>query len=198
MRGVPRLAARVLVVAAIAGGVVLGVAPAASAHDSLVAASPAPGDTVASLDAVDLTFSANLLNLGAGNIVIVVGPDGRHYETDCTAVAGTALTTPVALGPAGDYKVTWRAVSSDGHPVSDTYAFTYAPAPGAVAAAGSAGPVCATDPVSTETTAPDASAPAAGGIDGLTLGLVLGGVAVVLVGVVIAVILRTRGGEDED
>jgi copper resistance protein C len=185
-------------VVAIAGALVAGGAQAASAHDSLIAASPAPGDTVTSLAEVELTFSDNLLNLGAGNIVIVTGADGRHYETDCTALAGPTLTTPVALGAAGDYEVTWRAVSSDGHPVSDTYTFTYDPAPGAEAAAGSASPACATDPVADETAAPtDASTTASTGIDGLTLGLVLGGAAIVLVVVIVVVILRTRG-KDED
>jgi copper resistance protein C len=182
---------------ALVAGAVLGGAQAASAHDSLIAASPASGDSVTALADVSLTFSANLLDLGGGNIVIVTGPDGRHYETDCTALAGPSLTTPVALGAAGEYEVTWRAVSSDGHPVSDTYAFTYAPAPGTAEAAGSDSPACASDPVSAGTPpATDAASAPASGIDGLTLGLVLGGAAVVFVGIVVVLILRTRGREE--
>lgn len=192
--------AAVAVIAAGAVGAALGGAQAASAHDSLIATSPASGDTVTSLTDVALTFSANLLG-GNGNIVIVTGPDGRHYETDCTSLAGPTLTTPVALGAAGTYEVTWRAVSSDGHPVSSDYTFTYSPAAGTTAAEGTTTSVCANAAGSGDAPAPAAtdaaSAPASGG-SGLTLGLVLGGIAVVLVGVVVVIVLRTRSDEDEE
>ena len=36
----------------------------------------------------------------------------------------------------------WQVVSSDGHPVSGSYTFTYAPAAGAAEADGSAEPAC--------------------------------------------------------
>lgn len=196
---VPRWVSRGAAVAVVVAGAVLGGAQAASAHDSLVSASPSTGETVTTLSQVSLTFSANLVGLGGGNVVVVVGPDGRHYETDCTTLAGPTLTTPVALGAAGQYEVTWRAVSSDGHPVSGTYAFTYAPVAGAPAAQGSAASVCAAAGSAGQTAAPtDATAPAASGMSGLTLGLVLGGVAVVLVGVVVVIVLRTRSGSDDE
>ncbi|MFS0735116.1 copper resistance CopC family protein [Microbacterium sp. 1P10UB] len=191
----------------IAGVVVFAGAQAASAHDSLIAASPASGDTVTALSQVELTFSENLLDLGAGNIVEITGPDGRYYETDCVALAGPTLTTPVALGPAGTYEVVWRAVSSDGHPVSDTYSFEYTPAAGAAVSAGSATPVCGGESGDTAAGAavsdgaeasaePDAAASGSStgsaGDDGIGLGLLLGGGAVVLVGAAVILILRTR------
>ncbi len=76
----------------------LGGATAASAHDSLVSSTPAEGESVSSLSEVTLGFSANLLGYDGGNIVIVVGPDGKHYESECVALAGPTLTLPVALG----------------------------------------------------------------------------------------------------
>ncbi|MDY0909513.1 copper resistance protein CopC [Microbacterium sp. CFBP9034] len=34
------------------------------------------------------------------------------------------------LGAAGDYRVLWRAVADNGHPISSEYSFTYAPVEG--------------------------------------------------------------------
>ena len=181
-----------LIVVAAAVSAAFGAAPAASAHDSLVSATPTADDTVSTASDVVLTFSANLLGADGGNEVIVVGPDARHYETDCTALAGPTLATPVELGPAGEYQVTWRAVSSDGHPVSGTYAFAYAPAAGAAAATGSEASPCASVAASQETAGtPDATAPSATP-SGLVIGLSVGGVAVIVVGVVVALLLRPR------
>lgn len=182
------LAGAVVTAAAIAAA--LGGATAASAHDSLVSSSPAEGDTVAALSEVRLDFSANLLGADGGNIVIVVGPDGRHYESACADLAGSTLTLPVALGAPGEYSVEWRAVSSDGHPVSGVIPFT---STGESTSVGADTSPCASAAGVAETSTEPQSA---GGMSGLTLGLVLGGGVVVLVGVLIVVILRTRTRED--
>ncbi|MBT1635294.1 copper resistance CopC family protein [Clavibacter michiganensis] len=133
----------------------------ASAHDYLVSSSPAAGSTIdAAPSEVTLTFNDVILDLGApggdaggssaaaggSSIVQVTGPDGQgtHFETGCAVNAGRAVTVPVALGGSGEYTVTWRVVSADGHPVSDSIAFTYQAPAGAAASAGSAsGPACA-------------------------------------------------------
>jgi hypothetical protein len=78
--------------------------------------------------------------------VQVTGPDGQgtHYETGCATDAGRSVSVPVALGGSGEYRVTWRVVSADGHPVSDSIAFTYQAPAGAAASAGTPdGPACA-------------------------------------------------------
>lgn len=182
------LAGAVVVVAAITAA--LGGATAASAHDSLVSSSPAEGDTVAALSDVRLDFSANLLGTDGGNIVIVVGPDGRHYESACAELAGPILTLPVELGDPGAYSVEWRAVSSDGHPVSGVIPFAYT---GESVSTGAETSPCASAAGATEAAAEPAST---GGMSGLTLGLLLGGGVVVLVGVLLVFILRTRSRED--
>ncbi|MBB3157432.1 hypothetical protein FHS07_001116 [Microbacterium proteolyticum] len=184
------LAGAVVVAAAMTAA--LGGATAASAHDSLVSSSPAEGEAVASMSEVRLDFSANLLGADGGNIVIVVGPDGRHYESACTSLAGPTLTTEVALGAPGDYQVEWRAVSSDGHPVSGVIPFTHT---GASESSGAEQSPCAAAMDAGEA-APARDAAAPGGMSGLTLGLLLGGGVVVLVGALIVVILRTRARED--
>lgn len=170
----------------------LGGATAASAHDSLVSSSPAGGESVSTLSEVTLDFSANLLGADGGNLVIVVGPDGRHYESGCADLAGPTLSTPVALGAPGDYQVEWRAVSSDGHPVSGVVPFTYT---GESASSGAEQSPCAAAVGAGEAApAPGASAPA--GMSGLTIGLLVGGGAVVIVGILVWIIVRTRSRDD--
>lgn len=189
-----RRGAMMALVVAAAVGAAFGGAPAASAHDSLVAATPSADEVVSTASEVELTFSANLLGADGGNEVIVVGPDDRHYETDCTALAGPALTTPVQLGPEGEYEVTWRAVSSDGHPVSGTYVFSYAPAAGEPASEGSTESPCAT--VAAQQTGSTDAMPPAAAPSGLVIGLSVGGVAVIVVGVVVALLVRPRRDGD--
>ncbi|MFJ4037043.1 copper resistance protein CopC [Microbacterium sp. NPDC090007] len=187
-----RVLAGVVVVAS-ATAAALGGAVAASAHDSLVSSNPASGDSVAVLDEVTLDFSANLLGYDGGNIVIVLGPDGRHYESDCVGLAGPTLTLPVALGEPGDYTVEWRAVSSDGHPVSGAIPFTYT---GESRSGGTDASVCAS--AAGATAAPETTSAAAdgGGPSGVTIGLLAGGAVIVLLGVLVVLIVRSRPREE--
>jgi methionine-rich copper-binding protein CopC len=162
---------------------VLAFASAASAHDWIIAADPADGATVGSLSQITLTFSGDLIGGAGADIIEVVGPDKRFYETACTDLAGPQLSVPVVLGPAGQYEVAWRAVSSDGHPVSGTYTFTYAPdgsSTASPATAGSAKPACG-EAAPAPTTAPSAAAPADFGV-WLGLGIGIAAVAVAAVG----------------
>ena len=182
------LAGAVVVAAAMTAA--LGGATAASAHDSLVSSSPAEGDSVSTMSEVTLDFSANLLGADGGNLVIVVGPDGRHYESACADLAGPTLTADVALGAPGAYQVEWRAVSSDGHPVSGVIPFIYT---GESTSSGAEESPCAAA-VGAGEAAPTTDAPA--GLSGLTIGLLAGGGAVVIVGILIVIILRTRSRED--
>lgn len=187
-----RRGARLAFAGVIAGLVgVLAFAGAASAHDYIVSSDPADGATVASISQVGLTFSGDLIGGQGAEIIQVKGPDGRYYETACPALSGTDMTSPVALGPSGAYEVEWRAVSSDGHPVSGSYAFTYAPdaAPGgstASPAAGSAKPVCGD---AAPTAAPGSEAPAS--IDpGVWVGLGIGLVVIAVAAIAAWLIVR--------
>ncbi|MDO4098814.1 copper resistance CopC family protein [Clavibacter michiganensis] len=137
----------------------------ASAHNYLVSSSPAAGSTIdAPPSEVTLTFNDVILDLaaagggggdastgsapasGGSSVVQVTGPDGQgtHFETGCATDSGRTVSVPVALGGSGQYTVTWRVVSADGHPVSDSIAFTYQAPAGATASAGTPdGPGCA-------------------------------------------------------
>ena len=117
---------RALLTAVVSLVAVCGVIPAAWAHDYLVGSNPKANGTVSAAPrTVTLTFDDIVLTKPAPPQVTVKGPDGRYYETGCGTVTDRVVTTPVALGPDGKYTVTWRIVSADGHPVSDSISFTY-------------------------------------------------------------------------
>ncbi|QIS39671.1 copper resistance CopC family protein [Clavibacter capsici] len=118
--------------ALVVGGALIPAGPA-SAHDRLVGSTPAADATVtAEPGTVALDFSEDLLALddqaSGFAIQVVNSTDGSFHQDGCVTVDGSTATSRVALGTAGTYQVTWRAVSSDSHPIDGTYSFTYAPA----------------------------------------------------------------------
>ncbi|MGK9149034.1 copper resistance protein CopC [Plantibacter flavus] len=190
---------------------VLAVAQPASAHNSIVSTTPAEGSTVTEQPGqLVITTNDNLLDLGdAGqsNQIQVTGPDAEqlYYGTACAAVNGPALVMPLQLGAAGEYTVVWQLVSTDGHPLSGTYTFDWAPAEGQELAEGSSTPTCATSGASTVEPSSDAAAGAdtdadttqsSGGLSG-DVWWIVGAIGVVVVAGV-AVLLVTRRKPDDD
>lgn len=119
----------------------------ASAHDYLVDSTPVEGQTLSTLPAeFSVTANSAMLDLagdGTGFGIRVTDAAGQFYGDGCLTIAGPTLSTPAALGGAGKYLLTWQFVSDDGHPVSDTLSFTWAPDAGFVPSAGaSTAPVC--------------------------------------------------------
>ena len=100
----------------------VALAPAAWAHDQLVQATPADGSSVRAPSQVVLRFSGELLPVG--NRVRVDGPTGPA-ATAAPVTDGPTLSRALKPGlPAGAYRVTWRAVSADGHPLSGAFSFS--------------------------------------------------------------------------
>lgn len=95
----------------------------ALAHDQLIGSNPKNG---AKLDKqpewLELEFSGNIQDIGTE---IQVMHEGKDVSAGEIAIEGRKVTSalPDDLGP-GDYKVVWRVVSSDGHPISGTLEFT--------------------------------------------------------------------------
>ena len=109
-----------MLLTALAAAVVL-LAPAASAHDELVSTSPQDGSSVTAPVQVALRFTDDLLAIG--NRVRIEGP-GPATNPSAQA-SGPTLTASLDPNlPAGVYRVTWRAVSADGHPLSGAFGFT--------------------------------------------------------------------------
>jgi len=147
-----------------AGLLVLAPVSSASAHDYVVSSTPAEGSTqTAELTEASITFNDVILDLsgtGSSNVLEVTDASGRHFEDGCSATGGATLSTGVALGAAGDYTMTYQAVSADGHTVSASLPFTWAPPAGASAAEGTAArPAC--DPSDEGTGGDGAGQPAA-------------------------------------
>ncbi len=121
MRRVPSF----LLALGVAAGVVLGVVgtpTVASAHDVLVRTNPADHSVVATLPAtVELTFEEP--PLAVGTQVVVTGPTGNVAEGS-PAIDGSIVRQKLAASaPGGDYTVTYRVTSDDGHPVSGSFSF---------------------------------------------------------------------------
>lgn len=120
---------------------VLAPAGAASAHNYPVDSSPTEGEVVTEQpELISLTTNDNLLDLGTGAIMQVTGSDGLGYGTGCATVFGPMIETEAALGDPGEYTVAWHVVSTDGHPISGEWSFTWAPAEGVELAEGSSEP----------------------------------------------------------
>ncbi|MCC9195632.1 copper resistance protein CopC [Arthrobacter sp. zg-Y820] len=128
---------RALVLAALlfAGlSAVLASAPPAHAHDELVGTVPAAGERLDAAPAeLELAFSSPLMDLG--NQILVLDADGRNWAESAPVLTRETLVQPLPANmPNGEYSVRWRAVSSDGHPITGSYEFLV----GADAVAGSA------------------------------------------------------------
>lgn len=160
----------------------LGSAPA-WAHTELESSTPAADAALPSAPStVALTFGEDVSPDLA--TVTVTGPDGTRYENGAPTASGATLNQALRpLGPAGNYRIDYRVVSDDGHPVSGTVPFSLtAPGPGASAAGPAAPP------------APPASPETAAGSDAATTPAwpwIVGAVLVVLAGAGLA--LRRRG-----
>lgn len=127
----------------------LSASPAA-AHAELVSSNPANG---ARLDGppptVRLSFTESVHLIPGG--IRLIGPHGRTIATPDPAGVGHTVTLPMPGNLAdGAYTVSWRVVSSDGHPVAGALSFGVgADADPAVVAAQSRSEVTAPWPVVT-------------------------------------------------
>ncbi len=205
----------------------LGTSLPASAHNYVVSSTPAEGEAVTAVpEGFVLTTNEPLLvaegSDNSGFAIQVTDAAGMFYGDGCLEVAGATMGMGAGLGAAGDYTMTYQFISADGHTVSESYGFSYAPTGDAAVQTGlSEPPVCgeasvtgeapaepapsevpdasaepeATDEAATPAPSDDASSTEASSTDetGLVLGIVGGVLALLLVaGIVTAVVLRRR------
>lgn len=113
-----------LLAVALAGTSVLVTALPAAAHDELLGSTPASGEALTDAPAeVTLTFSADVLTIGAA--VIVADAADRDWVADAPVVRdGTVTVSLDPQLPIGGYEIRWRVVSQDGHPISGIIPFT--------------------------------------------------------------------------
>lgn len=180
----------------IAAGIVLAVATPAQAHSYLVASTPTAGAVVTELpQAFSVTTNESLLDLsgdGAGFAIEVTDAAGLYYGDGCIAIVDSTMSTGASLGDAGDYRMLWQLVSSDGHTVSGEIDFAWAPPAGAATAGGSPTPPnCGSEAGSVPT---DSATPPVVR-DNANLGDVLwigGAIAAVLLAGAVTLIVATR------
>ncbi|MBA9005060.1 copper resistance CopC family protein [Thermomonospora cellulosilytica] len=135
----------------------LALAPAAQAHTALKESSPADGQTVAPPTEIVLTFTDEV-NQTIAPQVVVTGPGGAEHQGGKATTEGAVVTQPLAGAlPPGDYTVGWRVVAEDGHPVTGSFEFTVegratpsAPATQAAPPQGTA-PTTTADPAGSQT-----------------------------------------------
>ena len=115
-----------LLIAAIAAlGLTLATAPAAHAHSELVSSSPADGESLAAAPA-NVTLQFNEAISPAGLQVVAQGPDGPVTLGTPLIEGATVITPWPADAPGGDYRLAYRVVSADGHPIDGSISFSYA------------------------------------------------------------------------
>lgn len=180
--------------AALAAGNLLGMNPAA-AHDELVATNPADGATLTEAPAsLELTYSGDIMDVDGANQVRVTNAAGESVTDGAPDIDGKVVTQDLATAAADDtYTVTWRVVSSDGHPIQGTFTYTVGQGSKVADATAQAATTGAAEPSaeSTGTSAPVASDPVSQASEGLStpLKVVLALVAVAALGSALVVVL---------
>ena len=100
----------------------------AHAHTGLVSSNPADKTTVATMpNEVSLTFDEALMSLGGKQLSKFSIHDPKHHELKLGKFKVTGTTISATIMPenfkAGTYKVYYRVISADGHPVSGIISF---------------------------------------------------------------------------
>jgi copper resistance protein C len=131
-----RRLATVVTLVIVAVFVVVSIAPAFAAapavlplHAKLVSTSPADGSALPSVDVVTMRFSESI---NPDFVVVEVqGAGGDEADGKATVKGSTVTQRLVGDLAAGEHLVTYRVVSTDGHPVSGRVTFRTTAAPAA-------------------------------------------------------------------
>lgn len=105
--------------------IVVGIALPAAAHDQLIASSPAEGEVLSESPAlIELEFNAEIID--ASPAMIIQDDAGETIDQPVPTVDGRFVRAPFPEIAAGPYRLNWSVVSSDGHRIEGTIAFTLA------------------------------------------------------------------------
>lgn len=109
--------------------------PSAQAHAEMISSNPAPNAQLSALPStVSVTYDGNLMVLGSAktNVLEVRDGQGNQIDDQNSQVKGAVIT--VGLKPSsatGQFTVSWRVVSGDGHPEQGSYQFSVGDTSGA-------------------------------------------------------------------
>lgn len=109
---------------ALAATSLLGFSPA-QAHDELVSSNPSQNAQLSQApQSLELTYSGEIMDLEGANQVRVSNAAGESMTEGSPQVEGKQVIQDLKSDQQeGTYTVSWRVVSSDGHPIQGT--FTY-------------------------------------------------------------------------
>jgi methionine-rich copper-binding protein CopC len=110
----------------IAGGLVLFLVSAGAAHSLLIASAPSADAVISGAPAVTLRFN-NRVEKKLSQIRLVPPRGEAQVLAVRTDGAVDALEAPLPPLSSGRYRVDWRVLSTDGHVVSGTFAFSVSP-----------------------------------------------------------------------
>jgi hypothetical protein len=95
----------------------------AAAHNELIGSLPEDGSTVATTpEVVELAFDEPVQR--EFDQLAVLDEDDGHHEEGEVEIVGGRVRQPVGELEPGRYRITYRIVSADGHPVTGTVTFT--------------------------------------------------------------------------
>ena len=150
---------RTFVLGLVATLALLVVPTSASAHAQLESSDPADGATLAALpETVSVTLNEDV---GSGAVLRVLDSSGVRVDDDQVTTAGRRVLVGVRPGSsaAGAYRVVYRVVSADGHPVSGEIGFRVQPSgdasPSTEPSAGAADPSAASSSTQQDVTITD-------------------------------------------
>jgi copper transport protein len=142
VHGVIRRACGLLGALTAAGVLLVAVAPAASAHATLLFTSPA-ADSAVPVSPKTITLTFNEVVTPVGTPVTLTGAGGRKIPLGAARESSgrSVLTVPVTSRlPDGVYTVSWQVISSDGDLVGDQFSFAVGPAAAPLGSAPAAQP----------------------------------------------------------
>ena len=99
----------------------------AYAHSTLVTSNPKSGAVLSkSPNSLALTFNENLIKIAGKNVSRVSLTDSNNavIKLGKTTISKSRITAKITSAlKSGNYKISYRVVSNDGHPVSGTIEF---------------------------------------------------------------------------
>jgi copper transport protein len=110
------------------GWMLLVGATPASAHAQMTSSNPKAKSIVYALPtSIKLMFTDDLIDLAGGNEIQVFDPRGKRIDLGSATVLGNQLTKAIKRSTLlGRYRVTYRVISEDSHPVSASFVFQLA------------------------------------------------------------------------
>jgi methionine-rich copper-binding protein CopC len=105
---------------------------AALAHPALLSSTPEENAEVVNTERIELHFSEKLVTQFSGASLVMTGmpempghaPMKMQIKVSGTDDPKTMVITPTKPLPAGTYRIDWRAVASDTHPVTGSIHFS--------------------------------------------------------------------------